>query len=232
LELIWEGIVEALKLLITLDGEVFSITIRSLQVSITATALALVIGLPMGVILALNNFPGRKMVISLVNTGMAFPPVAIGLWVSIFLWRSGPFGSLQLIYTPVALVIAQFVIAVPMVTGFTIAGIQQLSPKIHLQIWSLGATKWQYLKAIIRETKLPLLAAVIAGFGAVISEVGASMMVGGNIKDSTRVLTTATVLEVAKGNFGRAMALTIILMGLAYLVTLVLTLIQQQERKQ
>lgn len=232
MELIWEGIIEAIRLLVTLDGEILGITLRSLQISITATILALITGLPLGIVLALNNFPGRKVVISLVNTGMAFPPVAIGLWVSIFLWRSGPLGSLQLIYTPVALVIAQFVIAFPMVTGFTIAGIQQLSPKIHLQIWALGATRWQYVKAIIRETKLPLLAAVIAGFGAVISEVGASMMVGGNIKDSTRVLTTATVLEVAKGNFGRAMALTVILMTIAYLVTLLLTLIQQQEKKQ
>lgn len=232
LELIWQGIVEAFKLLTTLDAEILGITIRSLQISITATALALITGLPLGIFLALNSFPGRKILISLIHAGMAFPPVAIGLWISIFLWRSGPFGNLQLIYTPVALVIAQFVIALPMVTGFTIAGIQQLNPKIHLQLWSLGVTKWQYFKAIVRETKLPLLAAVIAGFGAVISEVGASMMVGGNIKDSTRVLTTATVLEVAKGNFGRAMALTIILMTIAYLVSLFLTLIQQQEKKQ
>ncbi|MDW7674689.1 MAG: ABC transporter permease, partial [Bacillota bacterium] len=149
MELIWQGIMEAFRLLYTLDAEVLGITFRSLQVSITATTLALVTGLPLGIFLALNNFPGRKVIISLVNTGMAFPPVAIGLWVSIFLWRSGPFGNLQLIYTPIALVIGQFIISFPMVTAFTIAGIQQLSPKIHLQIWSLGATKWQYLKAII-----------------------------------------------------------------------------------
>ncbi|KAB2952981.1 ABC transporter permease subunit [Heliorestis acidaminivorans] len=232
MELIWQGIKEAFWLFVTFDAEVFGITLRSLQISTLATILALITGVPLGLYLALRKFPGRKFLISLVNTGMAFPPVAIGLWVSIFLWRSGPLGGLELIYTPTALVIAQFVIAFPMITGFTIAGIQQLNPKLHLQIWSLGASRWQYLWAIIRETKLPLIAAVIAGFGAVISEVGASMMVGGNIKDSTRVLTTATVLEVARGNFGRAMALTIILMTIAYVVTLLLTLLQQRERRQ
>ncbi|MEW6622800.1 MAG: ABC transporter permease [Bacillota bacterium] len=231
MELFLEGIKEAVRLFITLDAEVLDITFRTLRIATISTLLALVTGVPLGLFLALRNFPGKRILISLVNTGMAFPPVAVGLWVSLFLWRSGLLGQFQLIYTPYALVIAQYIIAFPMVTGFTIAGIQQLNPKLHLQIWSLGASRWQYLWAIVRETRLPLLAAVIAGFGAVISEVGASMMVGGNIKGSTRVLTTAIVLEVAKGKFGLALALTIILMALAYFITLALTLIQQQERK-
>lgn len=231
MDLIWGGLKEALLLILTWDTEVLGITFRSLQISTIATLLAVSLGMPFGLFLALNDFPGKKILISIINTGMALPPVAIGLWVSIFLWRSGPLGYLQLIYTPVAVILAQFIIAFPMVTGFTIAGVQQLNPKLHLQIWSLGASKIQYFWAIIRETKLPLLAAIIAGFGAVISEVGASMMVGGNIKGYTRTMTTATVLEVAKGNFGKAMALTIILMTIAYLITLILTLIQQQERK-
>jgi len=231
LELILDGIKEAVWLFLNLDVEVLGITFRTLQVSTIATLLALLFGLPIGLLLALSNFPGRRLLISLVNTGMALPPVAVGLWVAIFIWRIGPLGHLKLIYTPQALIIAQFVIAFPMVTGFTIAGVQQLNPKLHLQIWALGASKLQYLWAILRETRLPLLAAVIAGFGAAISEVGASMMVGGNIQGSTRVLTTATMLEVAKGNFGKAIALTIILMTLAFLVTLALTLIQQQERR-
>lgn len=231
MELVWEGIKKALWYLTTLDSEIIEITITSLQISLIATLLALLVGVPLGIVLALKSFPGRKLIISILNTGMAFPPVAVGLWISIFLWRSGPFGSLRLIYTPVALVIAQFIIAFPLVTSFTVAGIQQLNSKLHLQILSLGATKIQYIFAIVRETRLPLLAAIIAGFGAVISEVGASMMVGGNLKGSTRVLTTATVVEVAKGNFGKAMALTIILMTIAYLVTLTLTLIQQREYK-
>lgn len=229
--LILEGIKEAIRLIFSFDKDVMIITWTSIRVALISTSLAMLAGIPCGMALALKNFLGRKFLISLINTGMAFPPVAIGLWVSIFLWRSGPLGRLQLIYTPSALIIAQFVIAFPMIAGFTVAGIQQLSPKIHLQILSLGATKFQYTLAIIRETKLPIIAAIIAGFGAVISEVGASMMVGGNIKGSTRMLTTATVLEVAKGNFGTAMALTIILMSIAYIVTLLLTLVQQEKRE-
>jgi len=231
LRLIFEGVREAIKLIVSFDKDVMFITWTSIRIAIISTSLAMLFGIPCGMALALKNFPGRKFLISLINTGMAFPPVAIGLWVSIFLWRSGPLGSLQLIYTPSALIIAQFVIAFPMIAGFTVAGIQQLSPKIHIQILSLGATKFQYTLAIIKETKLPIIAAIIAGFGAVISEVGASMMVGGNIKGSTRMLTTATVLEVAKGNFGTAMALTIILMTIAYIVTLLLTLVQQEKRE-
>lgn len=231
MDLIIDGIKEALWLFLTFDVEIFGITFRTLQISTTATLLALIVGVPSGLWLALNDFPGKRLLISIINTGMALPPVAIGLWVTIFLWRTGPLGHLKLVYTPYALIIAQFIIAFPMVTGFTIAGVQQLNPKLHLQIWSLGASRIQYLWAIIRETRLPLLAAVIAGFGAAISEVGASMMVGGNIQGLTRVLTTATVLEVAKGNFGKGIALTIILMAVAYFITLALTLIQQQERK-
>lgn len=206
------------------------ITILSLTVSGTTTLIALVIGIPIGVALALNKFPGRRFFISLINTGMGAPPVVVGLIVSMMLWRSGPFGSLQIIYTPFAIVVAQFVISLPIIAGFTMAGIQQLDPKLRLQIMALGASRFQMLWLLLRETRLPLLAAVMAGFGAVISEVGASMMVGGNIAGQTRVLTTAIVNEVSKGDFSLAMALSIILMALIFLVNFILTTVQQRSK--
>lgn len=178
---------------------------------------------------ALKDFRGRQFVLGLVNTGMGLPPVVVGLWVSIFLWRSGPFGFLHLLYTPAAMVIAQAVIATPIVTGLSVAAIQQVDPKLRLQILALGASGWQFFWVLLKEARLALMAAVIAGFGSVISEVGASSMVGGNVRGQTRVLTTATMMEVSKGNFGLAIALSLILLGLAYLVTYLLTLLQQRR---
>lgn len=230
MELIWEGIVKGFRMLVTGDPEVYSITFLTLQVSGTATLISLVLGVPLGTLLALSSFPGRRFVMSLVNTGMGLPPVVVGLWVTIFLWRSGPFGWLGILYTPAAIILAQAVIAAPVVIGLTSAAIQQLDPKLRLQIKALGATRLQYLWFLVKETKYSLLAAVIAGFGSVVSEVGASMMVGGNIKDQTRVLTTATVMEVSKGNFDVAIALSVILALLSYLVTLWLTLLQQKRQ--
>ncbi|HEX9909863.1 MAG TPA: ABC transporter permease, partial [Desulfatiglandales bacterium] len=175
-------------------------------------------------------FPGRRFAVSIVNTGMALPPVVVGLFVTIFLWRNGPLGILGILYTPTAMVMAQAVIATPIVMGITLASIQQLPQKLRLQILALGATRLQMVWILIKEAKLPLLAAVMAGFGGVISEVGASIMVGGNIKGYSRVLTTATVMETGRGNFEVAIALGIILLILAYLINLILTHIQQRER--
>jgi tungstate transport system permease protein len=229
MELIWEGIKEAVFLLVSGDPEVWEITLLSVRVSGLATALSLLIGLPLGTWLAMGRFTGRKFSISLINTGMALPPVVVGLWVSIFLWRSGPLGGLGLIYTPTAIVIAQTIIAAPVVTGLTAAALQQLDPRLRLQLLGLGASRTQMILALWREARLPLLAALMAGFGAVISEVGASMMVGGNIRHQTRVLTTATVMETGRGEFATAIALGLILLLLAYLVNLTLTWIQQRE---
>jgi tungstate transport system permease protein len=229
MQLIWEGILEALRLMTRGDPEVWEITLLSLQVSGLATAISLFIGLPLGTWLALGRMPGRGFLLSLINTGMALPPVVVGLWVSIFLWRSGPLGDLHLIYTPVAIIIAQTVIAAPVVTGLTAAALQQLDPRLQLQLLGLGASRRQMVLALWREARLPLLAALMAGFGSVISEVGASMMVGGNIRHLTRVLTTATVLETGKGNFAVAIALGFILLLLAYLVNLLLTWVQQRS---
>jgi tungstate transport system permease protein len=228
MDVIWDGIIEAFSLIIHGDPEIWAITWLTLKVSGIATVISLIIGLPTGTWLALRRFTGRGCLFSFINTGMAFPPVVIGLWVSIFLWRSGPLGFLGLIYTPAAMVIAQTIIATPIVIGLTIAALQQLNPYIRIQLLGLGASNLQVVLALWRESRLLLLAAVMAGFGSVISEVGASMMVGGNIKDQTRVLTTAIVLETSRGRFVIAIALGFILLLLAYLVNYILTSIQQK----
>ncbi len=230
MELLWQGIREAIRLIVSGDPAVLQVTWLSIKISGGATLLSLLVGIPAGVALALNLFPGRGLLIALVNTGMGLPPVVVGLFVSIFLWRSGPLGFLDLLYTPTAIVVAQFIIAEPIVTGLTIAAMQQLNPKLRLQLLGLGASRWQILWLLMREARLPLLAAVMAGFGGVISEVGASMMVGGNLLGQTRVLTTATVLETGKGNFDVAIALSVILLVLVFGVNFILTWIQQRGR--
>ncbi|HOK07924.1 MAG TPA: ABC transporter permease [Syntrophales bacterium] len=230
MDLILEGIWKAVNLIVTLDPEVLGITLLSLKVSGTATLISLFLGISSGTAVALTRFPGRKIVVSMINTGMGLPPVVVGLLVTIFLWRNGPFGFLEILYTPTAIVVAQAIIATPIVTGITLAAMQNLPPNLRLQILALGATRMQMLWILIKEARLPLLAAVMAGFGGVISEVGASIMVGGNIKGYSRVLTTATVMETGRGNFDVAIALSIILLLLAYLINYLLTRIQQRER--
>ena len=230
MSLIADGLVEALRLLFTGDAEVWRITALSLAVSGGATLLSLVVGIPLGTALALGRFRGRRLLISIVNTGMGLPPVVVGLFVTILLWRNGVFGSLELLYTPGAMVLAQLVIAAPIVTGLTLAAIQQVPEQFRLQMLGLGAGRGQMVWMLMREARLPMLAAVMAGFGGVISEVGASMMVGGNIRGSTRVLTTATVLESGKGNFDVAIALSAILLLITFLVNWALTSIQQRAR--
>jgi len=230
MDLILDGILKAINLLFSLDREVFAITLLSLQISGLATMISLVLGISFGTAVALADFPGRKLVVSLINAGMALPPVVVGLFVTIFLWRNGPFGFMGLLYTPTAMIIAQAIIATPIVAGITLAAMQNLPKKLRLQILALGATRFQMLWILMREARLPLLAAVMAGFGGVISEIGASIMVGGNIKGYSRVLTTATVMETSRGNFDMAIALGIILLLFVFLINLVLTLIQQRER--
>jgi tungstate transport system permease protein len=219
MDLIGEGLARALRLVLTGDREVLGITGLSLQVSGAATLLSLLV-----------RFPGRGLAVSLVNTGMGLPPVVVGLFVSILLWRSGPLGALELLYTPAAIVLAQFVIAAPIVTGLTLAAVQQIPERFRLQMLALGASRAQLVWVLVREARLPMLAALMAGFGAVISEVGASLMVGGNIRGQTRVLTTATVLETSKGNFDAAIALSVILLVLTFVVNWALTWVQQRGR--
>jgi tungstate transport system permease protein len=215
---------QAQQLLSGLVGsDLVEITLLSLAVSGLATLLSLLIGLPLGTWLALSRFRSRGLVVSVVNTGMALPPVVVGLLVAFVLWRSGPLGDLNLMYTPSAMVIAEVVIATPVILGLTVAALGQLDPRLRLQIMGLGASCWQTVWWLWREARLPLLAALMAGFGSVISEVGAATMVGGNILHQTRVLTTAIVLQVSRGDFGAALALGVVLLALAFAINGVLT---------
>ncbi len=229
MDLLREGIRQALTLLLAGDREVWAILLLSLQVSGTATLVSLAIGIPAGAALALARFPGRSLVVSAVNSGMGLPPVVAGLFVTIVLWRSGPLGGLEILYTPAAIIVAQAVIAAPIVTGITLAAVQQVPEEFRLQLLALGASRVQMVWVVLREARLPMLAAVMAGFGGVISEIGASMMVGGNVKGQTRTLTTAMVLETGKGNFEVAIALALLLLVLVFLVNWALTSIQQRR---
>jgi tungstate transport system permease protein len=230
MELIFEGITTAWHLLISLDQELLAVTLLSLKVSLLATAISMLVGVLVGTAVALSDFWGKRLVVSLVNTGMGVPPVVVGLFVTIMLWRNGPFGSWELLYTPTAMVIGQTVIATPIVMGISVAAIQNLPQNLRLQILALGASRLQMVWLLVREARLPLMAAIMAGFGGVISEVGASIMVGGNIKGYTRVLTTATVMETGRGNFDTAIALGIILLGLSFGINYLLTMVQQRQR--
>ena len=229
MDLIAEGVTGAFQLFISRDPEVLRIALLTLRVSGLATIIGAVIGVPFGTALSLWSYRGRRRIAGLVNTGMGLPPVVAGLWVSIFLWRTGPLGFLRIMYTPTAMVIAQTAIALPIITGFTMAGVGQLDPGIRLQMLSLGASPWQLLYILIREARLSVLASIMAGFGRVVAEVGASMMVGGNLLGQTRGLTTATSMEVSKGNFGFAIALSIILVAITYVINASLTRIQQRS---
>ena len=226
-----EGLTEALRLLVTLDPDVIEITWRTIQVSGTATLVSVLIGIPIGTALALTRFFGRGFLVSLVNFGMGLPPVVVGLATWLCLTRYGPLGFFGILYSPMAMIVAQTIIATPIVAGFSLAAVQSVNPKLRLQILALGATRLQYLFLLLWEARLGILAAVIAGFGGVISEVGASMMVGGNVRGYTRVLTTATVLEVSKGKFELATALSIILLFLTFCIVAGLSYLQQGRRQ-
>jgi len=228
MDLLFDGIAHAFQLILRGDAQVMEIMWLSLRVSGIATLVSLLLGVPLGMVLGQSRFPGRRLALGVINTGMGLPPVAVGLFVSLFLWRSGPLGFLDLIYTPTAIVLAQCIIALPVVAGLTAAAVQQLDPRLRLQLLGLGASRWQALWFLLREARFSIIAAVMAGFGAVISEVGASMMVGGNILHYTRVLTTATVLETSKGNFDIAIALSVVLVGLTFVISMLLTALQQR----
>lgn len=227
---ILEGLGEAVARLVALDPDVMAAASASLAVSGTATALSVLIGIPLGALLGLTRFRGRTAALSIVNTGMGLPPVAVGLFVVVLVWRSGPLGELDWYCTRPAIVMAQFILAAPTVIGLTAVALQSVDPMLRTQLSSLGATPVQSAWILVRESRLLLISAILAGFGAVVSEIGASLMAGCNVKDDTRLLTTSIVLETSKGEFGSAFALAFILLALVFLVSATTTWVQQRPR--
>lgn len=228
---IWEGFVEALKLIFSLDPYVMKVTFFTLYVCAVATFVGMLMGIPLGSVLALYRFRGRKLLVTIVNAGMGLAPVVVGLFIYMMLKRRGPLGFLDWLYTPNAIILAELVLALPLIAGITMAALQNENPKIRMQARSLGAGEARSVLTLLRETRLSLMAAVIAGFGGIISEVGAAMIVGGNLlrngEPYTRTLTTATVQEIGQGNSTTAIALGIILVGITILLVWFMTLIQQ-----
>jgi tungstate transport system permease protein len=228
---ILRGLREAFRLIITMDPAVMRIVALSMHVSGIALGFSTIVGIPLGAFLGLRRFMGRRVLIALLYTGMGFPPVVVGLFVYLMLSRSGPLGALQMplipkLFTPGAMVIAQTIISFPLVAGFTMAAVMGVDPNLRLQVRSLGATSWQITLAILMEARIGVVVSIIAGFGSIISEVGAVMLVGGNIQNATRVLTTAVVLETSKGNFDLAIALGLILLAIAFIINLVMIQLQ------
>lgn len=225
------GLVQALQLILESDPALVEIVFLSLRVSAIALILSAAVGIPVGAFLGLTRFVGRPVVIAFLYTGMGFPPVVIGLFVYLLLSRSGPLGQIdsQLVpalFTPGAMIVAQMIISFPLVAGFTMAAVLGIEPQLRQQLAALGATRWQSSLTILAEAKVGVLVSIVAGFGSVISEVGAVMLVGGNIEHRTRVLTTAIVLETRKGNFDLAIALGVILLGLSFVVNALMLLSQ------
>ena len=225
------GLIQAIDLIVRRDPAVMEIVLLSLRVSGIALLFSAAIGIPLGALLGLSRFVGRRLVVALLYTGMGFPPVVVGLFVYMVLSRSGPLGRLgwpliPSLFTPGAMVVAQTIISFPLVAGFTMAAVMGVDAQLRQQVIALGATPWQAAVTLLVEARLGVLVSIIAGFGSIISEVGAVMMVGGNIEHSTRVLTTAIVLETNKGRFSLAIALGVILLTLSFLANVAVLRLQ------
>ncbi len=231
MEDIWRGLIQAIQLILSGDPALLEIVALSLRVSGTALLFSTLVGVPLGAILGLRRFIGRRLVVTLLYTGMGFPPVVVGLFVYLVLSRSGPLGQLNsplipALFTPGAMVVAQCIISFPLVAGFTMAAVMGVDPQLRQQVQALGATAWQSVWAVLTEARGGVVVSIIAGFGSIISEVGAVMLVGGNIEGRTRVLTTAIVLETRKGNFDLAIAIGIVLLALSFITNLAFLYLQ------
>ena len=231
---IWQGLAQAIQLIFTGDPALREIAWLSLKVSGTALFFSTLLGSPLGALMGLSRFGGRRLAIALLYTGMGFPPVTVGLFVYLLLSRNGLLGGanwpfVPALFTPAAMVIAQSIISFPLVAGFTMAAVMGVDPQLRHQVRSLGATSFQTAVAVLVEARVGVIASIVAGFGSIISEVGAVMMVGGNIEGRTRVLTTAIVLETRKGNFDLAIALGVILLGMSFVTNLAILGLQRRS---
>ena len=226
---LFQGLSQAFGLILSLDPALYEIIWFSLYVSGIALAYSTLIGIPLGALMGLKRFIGRRFVMALLYTGMGFPPVVIGLFVYLMLSRSGPIGGLGWLFTPKAIVTAQTIIAFPLVAGFTMAAVMGVNPNLRRQLISLGATDWQATLAVLLEARIGVIVSIIAGFGSIISEVGAVILVGGNIEGKTRTLTTAIVLETGKGNFDLAMALGVILLLISFFINFAMIRLQGRD---
>lgn len=228
---IWQGLVAAFWLVVTLDADLVEITLRSLYVTLTAVAIACAFALPLGAWLAIRRFRHRRLVIAVLNALMGLPPVVVGLLVYLMLSRQGPFGALNLIFTPTAMIIAQIIIVTPLIASIAHQAIRELWADYHDLLISLNATRRQRMATLIWDARRALITAALAGFGRAIGEVGAVMIVGGNIDHVSRILTTAIALETSKGNFALALGLGFVLIGLAIAVNLAIHGLGRTERE-
>ena len=226
MDVLWDAITEALRLLVTGDAQTWEIIGRSLRISLTATALALLLGLPMGALLGFGRFRGRRLTLALVNTGMGVPPVVAGLVVTVMLWRSGPLGALGLLYTPTAMVIAQSILVVPLIAALSRRLVLEGLSEGGDQLRSLGAGPFQSALLALLHERFGVLTVMLTAFGRAVSEVGAVMIVGGNIDGFTRVMTTAIALETSKGDLPLALGLGVVLLGVVGVINLVISAVQ------
>ncbi len=233
MDVVWAGLIEGLRMLFSWDAYLWEIIALSARVSGAALLISAALGVPAGAIIGLTHFPGRRVVQALIYTGMGFPPVVIGLTVYLLLSRSGILGPLNWpwipqLFTVPAMVVAQVIIATPLVIGYTMAAVSEVDPNLRLQLRALGATPRQATWTILQEARQGVIVALVGGLGSIISEVGAVTMVGGNIEGSTRVLTTAIMLETRRGNLDFAIGLALVLLGLTFLINLTVAQFQRK----
>jgi tungstate transport system permease protein len=230
MEYIIEGLAKALELIFSLDPEIYGIVGRSVRFALTATLLAAVAGVPLGFVIGSKSFKGKPAVITLLNTLMALPTVVVGLLGYAFLSRRAPLGFLDMIFSPHAVILGEFLLSLPVITNLTVSAVQAVDKRAYLTAQTLGASRWMVAWTVLMEARFALLAAIIAGFGRAVSEVGSAMMLGGNIRYYTRTMTTAIALEVSKGEFGFGLALGFFLLAVAFSINILFHYFQVKGR--